>query len=182
MMWCPYIGKPLGRGVFLQGIAKLKSRASVQAMLFGLVTLLSVFAHGSAMALEPITITGAKDVIDISARGVFYEGRGDRLQVETAAGRDGIAGRMSVRARQSGSNPRWVVFALHNGTNQTIEQWLTAQRYSLNDSKFFNPDLDKARIGAVTPSVGFAPERVSSDNTDIFSLSVEAGADRKSVV
>ncbi len=175
-MWCPYIRNPLGKGVFSQEIARLISRASVQAMVFVLAALLPVFMHGSAMALEPIAITGTKDVIDISARGVFYEGRGDRLQVETAAGRDGIAGRMSVRARQTGSNPRWVVFALQNGTTQTIEQWLTAQRYSLNDSKFFNPDLDKARIGAVTPSAGFAPERVSSDNTDIFSLIVEPGA------
>ena len=141
-----------------------------------LAALMSVIALGSALALEPIAITDAKDVIDISERGVFYEGRGDRLQVETAAGRDGIAGRMSVSARQSGSNPRWVVFSLHNGSGETIEQWLTAQRYSLNGSKFFDPDLDKGRIRAVTPSIGFAPERVNSDNSDIFRLSLESGA------
>ncbi len=182
MIWRPYNGKNfslgelLGRARCSHRLTRLFACTNVRMMMLGLVAVLSVFAPQSALALEPIAITGAKDVIDISERGAFYEGRGDRLQVETAAGRDGIAGRMSVRARQAGSNPRWVVFALKNTTNETIEQWLTAQRYSLNGSKFFNPDLDKGRIGAVTPSVGFAPERVSSDNTDIFSLSVEAGA------
>ena len=128
------------------------------------------------LALDAIAITGDKDVIDLSQRGVFYEGRGDRLQVKTAPGADGIAGRMAVKALTSGSNPRWVVFALSNRGNEPMERWLSADRYSLNGSKIFQPDLDKERIAQVTPSIGFTPERVASDKTDIFRLSLEPGA------
>lgn len=149
---------------------------TVMGAAFMLSLSMAAFFPQAAWALEPITITSDKDVIDISARGVFYEGRGDRLQLETAAGPDGIAGRMAVRASVSGSNPRWVVFALHNRGTDTIERWLTAERYSLNDSQIFEPDLDKARIALVTPSIGFTPERIVSDKTDIFRLSLEPGA------
>ena len=144
--------------------------------LFVGVLLLSSFGINQAFALQPIAITGSKDVIDISRIGVFYEGRGDRLQVKTAPGADGISGRMAVKASIAGTEPRWVVFALANRTGETIERWLTADRYSLNGSKFFHPDLDKGRIALVTPSIGFAPERIASDKTDIFRLSIEPGA------
>ena len=173
-MCCPYICKRWENSVFFHGVKVLVPRMGALALV--LASFLLVFTQQPAKAIEAIPLTGDKDVIDISQRGVFYEGRGDRLQVETAAGRDGIAGRMAVRAAQTGSNPRWVVFALHNSGSDSIEQWLTTDRYSLNGSKFFDPDLDKGRIGAVTPSVGFAPERVASDKSDIFRLSVEAGA------
>jgi len=136
----------------------------------------SLFFAGSAFAIEPIAITGEHKVIDITNKGVFYENRGDRLQVATAAGADGIEGRMAVKALASGSNPRWVVFALANPGGETVERWLTVDRYNLNGSKFFNPDLDKARLASVTPSIGFRPERIASDKTDIFRLSLEPGA------
>ncbi len=151
-------------------------RLVLNRMLLGLLFLVALFSSASVMALEPIVVTGDKDVIDISGQGVFYEGRGDRLQVKTAAGPDGIAGRMAVRATKPGSNPRWVVFALANKSDKTIERWLTAERYSLNGSKFFSPDLDKPRIAHVTPSIGFTPQRISSDKTDIFRLSLEPGS------
>ena len=141
-----------------------------------LLTLVFLLLNAPAKALESIVLTGEKDHIELSERGIFYEDRGDSLQVETAAGRDGIAGRMSVRAQKTGSNPRWLVFALHNPGIKRIERWLTAERYSLNGSKFINPDLDKKRITAVTPSFGFSPERIASDKTDIFRLSLEPGA------
>jgi diguanylate cyclase (GGDEF)-like protein/PAS domain S-box-containing protein len=151
-------------------------RVALNSGLFVLLCLVALLPSSPVFALDPIMITSGEKVIDISSRGVFYEGRGDRLQVETAAGPDGIAGRMAVRARTTGSDPRWVVFALSNQSNETIERWLTAERYSLNGSQFFQPDLDKGRIALVTPSIGFTPERIVSDKTDIFRLSLEPGA------
>lgn len=130
----------------------------------------------SACALDVLSLATDVDVVDITDRGIYYEDRGDRLQVETAPGADGITGRMAVRAANPGSNPHWLVFALSNPGRETVERWLTAPRYSLNGSQFFNPDLDKGRIIAVTPSMGYRPERIPSDATDIFRLSLEPGA------
>src|SRR6185503_14928774 len=37
------------------------------------------------------------------------------------------------------------------------------------------PDLDARRVDAVTPSVGFVPERVKNDRADVFRLTLEPG-------
>ena len=50
---------------------------------------ISVFA-GRAEALTPIPVQDDQDRIEITTLGEAYEGRGDSLQVETAAGRDGV--------------------------------------------------------------------------------------------
>jgi len=129
-----------------------------------------------ARALEPIDIDPEKDRIDVTALGELYEGRGDKLQIETAAGADGIVGRMAVSATTTGTNPNWIVFALKNSTEKPIVRWITAQRYTLTGSRVFWPDLDSGRIVAITPSLGFRPERIPDDRADIFRLTIEPGA------
>lgn len=129
----------------------------------------------SALALDAIEITPDQSKLEITFRGEIYEGRGDRLQVESAPGDDGIAGRMAVRAATPGTNPGWVVFALRNTSDQAIERWLTAERYSLVGSGVLWPDLDAPRIEQVTPSIGFIPERLPNDQADIFRINLEAG-------
>ncbi len=133
-----------------------------------------VLAHPAA-ALKPVTLTGEQDRIDITRHGEAYDGRGDALQIETAAGPDGATGRMGVRASTPGTNPNWLVFALHNPTDKVLELWLTADRYSVIGSGVIWPDLDARRIEAVTHSAGFVPERVRSDRADIFRLTIERG-------
>ena len=56
-----------------------------------------------------------------------------------------------------------------------MERWLTADRYNVVGSGAVWPDLDARRIEAVTPSVGFLPDRVKSDRADIFRLTIEPG-------
>ena len=131
---------------------------------------------GPVLALEPIVIGTDQEKIEISLQGEFYEGRGDQLQVETAEGEDGIAGRMAVRAATPGTNPNWMVFALNNRSDKRIERWLTADRYSIVGSGVFWPNLDSQHIVRVTPSLGFRPERIKNDNADIFRIELEAGA------
>lgn len=142
-----------------------------------LVLLVSAFLGLSqARALEPIDIDPEKDRIDVTALGELYEGRGDKLQIETAPGADGIVGRMAVSATTTGTNPNWIVFALKNSTDKPIVRWITAQRYTLTGSRVFWPDLDSGRIVAITPSLGFRPERIPDDRADIFRLTIEPGA------
>ncbi len=37
------------------------------------------------------------------------------------------------------------------------------------------PDLDARRIEAITPSIGFVPERIKSDRADVFRITLEPG-------
>jgi hypothetical protein len=150
----------------------LRTRAAVLALL---VVGLLLASLGTASALTPIEITPDQDRIDITTVGEAYEGRRDNLQVETAPGVDGATGRVSVRAATAGTNPNWIVFALRNSTEKPMERWLTAERYNAVGSGVIWPDLDARRIEAVTPSVGFLPDRVKSDRADIFRLTIEPG-------
>jgi len=141
------------------------------AMLF----IVAVFASGLAHAIEAIPVDPDEPKIDITAKGELYEGRGDRLQIETAPGPDGYIGRMAVGASIPGTNPSWLVFALSNPTPERIVRWLVAPRYSLVNSRVFWPQLDAPRITAVTPSLGFRPEPLKSDRADMYRLNLEPG-------
>jgi len=153
------------------------SGSPVSAVLAALLICASVLLGAStALALEAIEVQPDQQRIDVTALGELYEGRGDRLQIDTAAGTDGIAGRMAVQATTPGTNPNWMVFALTNTSDQRVVRWLTANRYTPVGSKVFWPSLDTARITAVTPSLGFRPERIADDTADIFRLSLEPGA------
>ncbi len=154
--------------------AALRKLIGLATLLLAVLTLALVSPH-TALALEAIVVQADQDRVEITARGEAYEGRGDSLTVETAAGGDGVRGRMSVRAVTSGTNPSWFVFALTNPTDKPIERWLTAERYTASSSGVVWPDLDARRLEAVTPSIGFVPSRVKSDRADIFALTVDPG-------
>ena len=128
-----------------------------------------------AHAVDAIIVKPEQEIIDITALGELYEGRGDRLQIETAPGRDGYVGRMAVQATTAGTNPGWLVFALTNPTDERITRWLVAPRYTLANSRVASPELDAARIATITPSLGFRPERMKSDRADMFRLNLEPG-------
>jgi diguanylate cyclase (GGDEF)-like protein len=147
----------------------------VGAFAYAVAVALVFLSSGVAHAIEAITVEPNQEKIDITAKGELYEGRGDRLQIETAPGPDGYAGRMAVSASTPGTNPGWIVFALSNPTSERIVRWLVAPRYSLADSRVFWPILDAPRIAALTPSLGFRPETLKSARADIFRLNLEPG-------
>ena len=135
-----------------------------------------LLAHApGAHALKAIALDGDADRLEITALGEAYEGRGDTLQIEAAPGADGVGGRMSVRAATPGTNPAWFVFALTNTTDKPMERWLVADRYGSAGSGVVWPDLDARRLDAVTPSVGYVPERMKNDRADAFRLTLEPG-------
>ncbi len=140
--------------------------------------LIAVFAglwlsSQKAVALDAIALAPDQGRIEITTRGELYEGRGDSLQIETAANADGTTGRLSVRAATPGTNPSWMVFALHNPTDVAVERWIAADRYTIIGSGVVWPDLDARRIETVTPSIGFVPERIESDRADVFRITLE---------
>jgi diguanylate cyclase (GGDEF)-like protein/PAS domain S-box-containing protein len=170
------LAMPRDEGVCAQG-RRASAGHSVRAFL-GLCLAAACFvlqAQTAVFALQPIVVGGDQDRIEITRLGDYYEGRGDRLQIETAPGTDGIVGRMAIKARTSGTNPSWMVFALRNATDKSIERWVTAERYNIIGSGLIWPDLDARRIETLTPSVGFVPERVKSDRADIFRITIDPG-------
>ena len=167
------------RGAFPKVLAgAARGRAGPHGLLLALLSLMTLMALACALpahALEPIQVDPNEERIEITALGQIYAGRGDTLQVDTAPGPDGLSGRMSVRAVTAGTNPGWLVFALHNPTDKPIERSLTAERYTIIGSSVIWPDLDARRIEAVTPSLGYLPDRVRSDKADIFRITLEPG-------
>ena len=153
----------------------LSPRGTLGACVLALVLLAGLAAGRPAQALEAIAVGTEQDRIDIMAHTDRYSGRGDRLQIQTAPGSDGIAGRVEFKAQTAGTNPGWMVFALRNTTDRPLERWLVAERFTFIGSGITFPDLDAARIAAVTPSQGFVPDRVSSDRADIFQITIEPG-------
>jgi diguanylate cyclase (GGDEF)-like protein/PAS domain S-box-containing protein len=139
------------------------------------IALFLIAMPGDAWALKPIVIEPDQDRVEVTTLGEFYDSRGDSLQVETAPAADGMTGRISVTAKTPGTSPNWLVFALTNPTDKPVERWLTAARYSIVGSGAVWPDLDAQRIEAVTPSMGFVPERIKSDRADIFRITIEPG-------
>jgi diguanylate cyclase (GGDEF)-like protein/PAS domain S-box-containing protein len=154
-----------------RALAQLRTFAAGLA----LAIVCAVVTIGPAHALKPISVTPDQDRIEITSLGEFYESRGDSLQLEMATANDAVTGRMTVRATTPGTNPNWVAFALQNATDKPIERWLTAERYTMFGSGAIWPDLDARRVDAVTPSLGYVPERIKNDRADIFRITLEPG-------
>jgi diguanylate cyclase (GGDEF)-like protein/PAS domain S-box-containing protein len=140
------------------------------------VAALTCVAPREVQALEAIVIGSDQEVLDITLLGEQYEGRGDKISIETAPTADGVAGRMSVSAKTQGTNPNWIVFALTNPTDKPVRRYFLAQRYDIVGSKAFLPNLDSPRIANITPSLGFRPDKIENDSADIYLLNLEAGA------
>jgi diguanylate cyclase (GGDEF)-like protein/PAS domain S-box-containing protein len=142
------------------------------------VVFVSLQAVSPASAtVKAIPVGNETDRIEITAVGVgeYQDPRGDNLQIEAAATSDGVSSRMAVRAASAGSNPSWIAFALTNKTDKPVERWLTADRYSAVGAGVVWPNLDSKRIEAITPSLGFVPERIPSDRADIFRITLDPG-------
>ena len=113
--------------------------------------------------------------IDLTRAIESYSSQGDRLQVSTAPGSDGIVRRIEVRAKQEGARPSWIVLALTNDTDEQIERLLVAPHFRLVGSGVIWPDLGATRIAAITASQGFPPEREDSADADVFRLTLDPG-------
>jgi len=129
-----------------------------------------------ASALEPISIGRNAEALDLSRAVTIYRNRGDTFQISTAPGIDGIVRTIEVQAIQPGTDGHWAVFALANTTEAQIDRLIVAPHFRLVGSHFFWPDLGSKRVVAITPSEGFALDRVESTDADIFSITLNPGA------
>ncbi|TPN51979.1 EAL domain-containing protein [Mesorhizobium sp. B1-1-4] len=142
---------------------------------FVLATILTLCAASSAFAVEPIKIARDDVALDLSGAVEIYRNQGENFQVSTAPGPDGIVRRIEVEANDARSTGDWAVFALANTTDQQLDRLIVAPHFRLVNSGIFWPDLGSTRIAAITPSEGFALDRQSSPDADVFRVTLNPG-------
>ena len=127
----------------------------------------------AAAAVEAVNIRLDAAAIDLTDAVEFQRTDGDRVQVSTAPGVDGIVRRIEVRAREAGNN--WAVFALANNGDEQIDRLIVAPHYRMVGSGLIWPDLGLSRIVNITPSSGDPPERIDNSTADVFRVTLDPG-------
>ncbi|HTO80162.1 MAG TPA: 7TM-DISM domain-containing protein, partial [Methylocystis sp.] len=141
-----------------------------------LALILTTIFASTAGAVESVRVPPDTPAIDLTSAVETHAAQGDRLQVSTAPGSDGITRRIEVEAKEPGSTPSWIVFALTNDTDEQIERLIVAPHFRLQGSGLIWPDLGAKRLSTVTASQGFPPEREDSADADVFRLTLDPGA------
>jgi len=145
-------------------------RAATALAAFAFAAWLGVSA---AAAVEAVNIRLDAAAIDLTDAVEFQRTDGDRVQVSTAPGADGIVRRIEVRAREAGNN--WAVFALANNGDEQIDRLIVAPHYRMVGSGLIWPDLGLSRIVNITPSSGDPPERIDNSTADVFRVTLDPG-------
>jgi diguanylate cyclase (GGDEF)-like protein/PAS domain S-box-containing protein len=131
-------------------------------------------ASPQAQAVDAISVRIDAPAIDLTAAIERPRTDGDRVQVSTAPGPDGIVRRIEVRAREAGNS--WAVIALANNSDEQIDRFIVIPHYRMVGSGMFWPDLGLSRVVAITPSSGERPDRQDSATADIFRITLDPGA------
>ncbi len=140
-----------------------------------IILTISIFflSFRASFALEPVSISLDNPAVDITDTIDFFLQQKDSLKVSTAPDANGIVRRIEVRARGGRDDTNWAVFALANTTNEQIDKLIVAPHYRLSSSGVIWPDLDAQRIIAITPSDGFALERLEDREADVFLITLD---------
>ena len=147
-------------------------RLAVALMIGSLALLASV---PRALAVEAVRVSPDVQAIDLTPAIERYRSDGDEIRISTAPGRDGIVRRIAVKAREAGTRPDWIVFALTNDTDEQLDRLLVAPHFRLVGSGVVWPDLGGSRIAAITASQGIRPEREESTEADVFLMTLDPG-------
>ncbi len=126
-----------------------------------------------AAAVDAVNVRLDASAIDLTDAVEFQRTDGDRVQVSTAPGTDGIVRRIEVRGREVGTN--WAVFALANNGDEQIDRLIVAPHYRMVGSGLIWPDLGLSRIVNITPSSGDPPERLDNYTADVFRVTLDPG-------
>jgi diguanylate cyclase (GGDEF)-like protein/PAS domain S-box-containing protein len=138
--------------------------------------LFALFGFRPASAVEAARVPPDAQAIDLTRWVEKYSNQGDRIQVSTAPGPDGVIRRIEVHARNAGAHPSWIVFALTNDTDEQMERLIVAPHFRMAGSGAIWPDLGSERITEITASQGIPPEKEDVDDADVFRLTLDPGA------
>ncbi|HST93242.1 MAG TPA: EAL domain-containing protein [Microvirga sp.] len=140
-----------------------------------LATILCLAGTTGGRAVESVRVDPKIRAVDLTPMIERYRSDGDEIRISTAPGRDGIVRRIAVKARESGTRPDWIVFALTNDTDEQVDRLLVAPHFRLTGSGVIWPDLGSSRIAAITASQGIRPERDDSADADVFLITLDPG-------
>ena len=132
-----------------------------------------LLAGQPSRAVEAVNVRLGASAIDMTDATELQKADGDRIQVSTAPGPDGIVRRIEVRAREANTN--WAVFALTNNSDEQIDRLIVVPHYRMVGSGLFWPDLGLSRIASITPSSGDRPVRQENTTADIFRVTLDPG-------
>jgi hypothetical protein len=158
--FAPSLRQVLSPPSFSRRTVRALPRLLPLALALAAMILTSLAAVLPAGAVEAVRVTPQSTAIDLTPMIERYRSDGDLVQISTAAGRDGIVRRIAVKARETGSQPDWIAFALTNSSDEQLERVLVAPHFRLVGSGLIWPDLGASRIAAITASEGIRPERV----------------------
>ncbi len=82
-----------------------------------------------ACAVQSVRVSPESDAIDLTRAVERYSAQGDRIQVSTAPGADGIVRRIEVSALEPGAQPAWIVFALTNDFEEQLTRLIVAPHF-----------------------------------------------------
>jgi len=151
----------------------VRARVCAKICAISAIVVVFFFSAHAAQALEAVNVRGDAAAIDLTDAVEFQHTDGDRIQVSTAPGADGIIRRIEVRAREAGKN--WAVFALANNGDEQIDRLVVAPHYRMVGSGLLWPDLGLSRIVYITPSSGDPPERQDNAGADVFRVTLDPG-------
>ena len=137
------------------------------------IILIATLGSTGARAVDAINVRLDAAAIDLTEAIERHRTEGDRIQVSTAPGADGIVRRIEVRSREGGNN--WAVFALANNGDEQVDRLLVAPHYRMVGSGLLWPDLGLSRIVTITPSTGDRPDRQENAAADIFRMTLDPG-------
>jgi diguanylate cyclase (GGDEF)-like protein/PAS domain S-box-containing protein len=146
------------------------------SVLIGFLVVLAFGLIVPAAAIEAVRTPLNAAAVDLTPAIETYKADGDVIQISTAAGADGIVRRIAVKARESGTRPEWIVFALTNDTNEQIDRLIVSPHHRLVGSGVIWPDLGSSRISAITASQGESPQREDNTDADVFLVTLDPGA------
>ncbi len=144
-------------------------------MRIGILLTLLLAACRPALAVQSVRVSPDSDAIDLTRAVERYSAQGDRIQVSTAPGPDGIVRRIEVSALEAGAQPSWIVFALTNDSDEQLTRLIVAPHFRFVGSGVVWPDLGSSRITTITASQGAAPERDDNASADVFRLTLDPG-------
>ena len=151
-------------------------RGPLSALLrIGILLAFVLVACRPAFAVQSVRVSPDSDAIDLTRAVERYSAQGDRIQVSTAPGADGIVRRIEVSALEAGAQPSWIVFALTNDSDEQLTRLIVAPHFRFVGSGVVWPDLGSSRITTITASQGAAPERDDNAGADVFRLTLDPG-------
>jgi diguanylate cyclase (GGDEF)-like protein/PAS domain S-box-containing protein len=126
--------------------------------------------------VQSVRVSADSDAIDLTSAVEHFGAQGDRIEVSTAPGADGVVRRIEVSALEAGAKPAWIVFALTNDSDEQLTRLIVAPHFRFVGSGIVWPDLGSSRIATITASQGSPPEREDNLESDVFRLTLDPGA------